>query len=60
MEDKIQKYKSPLKDMDKELHDVKKKTSRNGEREKREFETLESTSYTCTSSQPGKECFKWL
>lgn len=36
MEDKIQKYKSPLKDMDKELHDVKKKTSRNGERERRE------------------------
>lgn len=58
MKVKIQKYKSPLKEKEKEPHDVKK-TLKETERE-RELETLKSTTYTCTSSQPGKEFFKWL
>lgn len=56
MKDKIQKYKSPLKEKEKEPHDVKKKLKET----ERELETLKSTTYTCTSSQPGKEFFKWL
>lgn len=56
IEDEIQKCKSALKEKEKELHDVKKKLA---ETEK-ELETLKSTSCTCTTSQPGKECLKSL
>lgn len=52
MEDEIQKYKSALKEKEKELHDVKKKL----EETERELETFNFI-YLCIKPT-GKECFK--
>lgn len=55
-EDEIEKCKSALKERSKSLMLYRKKLA---EMEK-ELETLRSTSCTCATSQPGKECLKLL
>lgn len=55
-EDEIEKCKSALKEKEQEVNAVQKKLA---EMEK-ELETLRSTSCTCATSQPGKECLKLL
>lgn len=48
-EDEIEKCKSALKEKEQKLAEMEK-----------ELETLRSTSCTCATSQPGKECLKLL
>lgn len=48
-EDEIEKCKSALKEKEQKLAGMEK-----------ELETLRSTSCTCATSQPGKECLKLL
>lgn len=55
-EDEIEKCKSALKEKEQGVNAVQKKLAEM----ENELETLRSTSCTCATSQPGKECLKLL